>query len=189
VRYAPDQKAKARAALLEAGARALRKNGFDGVGVDGLAAAAGVTSGAFYSNFANKEALLQDVVGACLGEPFISATGTVEERKQKLREWLASYISVGHRDNPESGCVMPTLSADVARAHQNVRETYSERMNILASKIAEVVNGDEVECKQRAWHTIAVMVGTVSIAQAMSDLKSAEAALNAGFASAMALID
>ncbi|MBY3308156.1 TetR/AcrR family transcriptional regulator [Rhizobium laguerreae] len=189
MRYPPDQKAKARAALLEAGARALRKNGFDGVGVDGLAAAAGVTSGAFYSNFANKEALLKDVVGTCLGEPFISATGTVQERRQKLREWLEVYISVSHRDHPESGCVMPTLSADIARARPVIRETYSERMNILVDKIAEVLSGDEMGRKRRAWNIVALMVGAVSIAQALSSPVSAKAALSAALDSASQLID
>src|SRR6185503_16163217 len=37
-------------------ARSLKTCGFNGVGVDALAAAAGVTSGALYSNFPNKEA-------------------------------------------------------------------------------------------------------------------------------------
>jgi AcrR family transcriptional regulator len=55
MRYPADQKAKAREAILQAGAKALRTNGFNGIGVDGLAAAASVTSGAFYSNFSNKE--------------------------------------------------------------------------------------------------------------------------------------
>ncbi len=71
MRYKSNQKAKAREAILQAGARTLRTNGFNGIGVDGIAASAGVTSGAFYSNFSNKEALLQEVIEACLGEPFI----------------------------------------------------------------------------------------------------------------------
>ena len=58
MRYPSDQKAKAKQAILQAGARALRTNGFNGIGVDGVAASAGVTSGAFYSNFSNKEALV-----------------------------------------------------------------------------------------------------------------------------------
>ncbi|MGI0524959.1 TetR/AcrR family transcriptional regulator [Rhizobium giardinii] len=91
--------------MVEAGAKALRQNGFNGIGVDGLASAAGVTSGAFYSNFASKEALLQEVIGACLGEPFVAAEGTVSERRQKLKEWLTLYFSVAHRDSPETGCV------------------------------------------------------------------------------------
>ena len=49
MRYQPDQKARARDALLNAGAREMKTRGFNGVGVDGLAAAAGMTSGAFYS--------------------------------------------------------------------------------------------------------------------------------------------
>src|SRR5690349_11230049 len=47
MRYPPDQKAKARASLLEAGLTSMKVAGFNGIGVDGLAAAAGVTSGAF----------------------------------------------------------------------------------------------------------------------------------------------
>ena len=57
MRYPPDHKARAREALLEAGARSLKTTGFNGIGVDGLAAAAGVTSGAFYSNFPSKTAV------------------------------------------------------------------------------------------------------------------------------------
>ena len=55
MRYPADQKARARDALLRAGTRSFKTSGFNGVGVDGLAAAAGVTSGAFYSNFPNKK--------------------------------------------------------------------------------------------------------------------------------------
>jgi AcrR family transcriptional regulator len=49
---------------MAAGARSLKTCGFNGIGVDGLAAAVGVTSGAFYSNVANKEAMLEAVVDA-----------------------------------------------------------------------------------------------------------------------------
>jgi len=62
MRYKPDQKARAREALVQAGARSLKSAGFNGIGVDGLAASAGVTSGAFYSNFPNKEAMLEAVI-------------------------------------------------------------------------------------------------------------------------------
>ena len=83
MRYPSDQKAKARQAILQAGAAALRTNGFNGIGVDGLAASAGVTSGAFYSNFSNKEALLEEVIETCLGEPFVgSKGGSLAERRQ-----------------------------------------------------------------------------------------------------------
>src|SRR5712675_3722093 len=95
MRYPSDQKARAKQAILQAGARALRTNGFNGVGVDGLAAAAGVTSGAFYSNFPSKEAMLQAVIDAQgVGEPFLSDTdsATLAEGRVQLISFLEDYI-------------------------------------------------------------------------------------------------
>src|SRR5260370_1749995 len=118
MRYPSDQKARAKDAILQAGAKALRTNGFNGIGVDALAASAGVTSGAFYSNFSNKEALLEEVIAACLGEPYIgSDSGSLAERRDRPREWLAGYIIAEHPADPAPRCVLPTFDAHSARAH------------------------------------------------------------------------
>src|SRR6185312_12806401 len=85
---------------------------FNGVGVDGLAGSAGVTSGAFYSNFSGKEALLGAVIDTNLGQPFIDPdSGTLAERRERLKRYLEMYISTQHCADPANGCVMPTLSA------------------------------------------------------------------------------
>lgn len=189
MRYPPDQKAKARDAILQAGAQALRVNGFNGIGVDGLAAAAGVTSGAFYSNFANKEALLNGVIEAFLGKPFVDLTGSVAERRDRLRQWLHAYISVQHRQNPAAGCVMPTLSADVARAQSPVRETYKLKMADLIQKMAAVLDGDEADREKRAWSIVAMMVGVIGIARAMPDGEQSERAIGQVLETALSLID
>jgi AcrR family transcriptional regulator len=47
-----------RARLLEAAGRLIARNGFNGTSIDDIAASAGYTKGAFYSNFASKEELL-----------------------------------------------------------------------------------------------------------------------------------
>src|SRR5882672_12552788 len=98
MRYPSDQKARAKQAILQAGARALKTSGFNGIGVDGLAAAAGVTSGAFYSNFPNKEAMLEAVIDACVGEPFLSDSDsvTVAKRRSLLYDFVVDYISIHH---------------------------------------------------------------------------------------------
>ena len=153
MRYRSDQKAKAKQAILQAGARALRTNGFNGIAVDGLAASAGVTSGAFYSNFSNKEALLEEVIETCLGEPFIdSESGSLAERQYRLKQWLAMYISAGHRADPASGCVMPTLSADVARSNPQIRDTYNRKMSALIYKLSNVMDGAVPDRRRRLEH-------------------------------------
>jgi TetR/AcrR family transcriptional repressor of nem operon len=189
LRYPSDQKAKAKEAILQAGAKALRVSGFNGIGVDGLAAATGVTSGAFYSNFRNKEALLDGVIEACLGQPFIDATGSVDERRALLRQWLGEYISDYHRENPAIGCVMPTLSADVARAAPSIRETYRMKMVELIHKVAAVLDGSEEDRERRAWSIVAMMVGAIGIARAMPDGHDADRVLTSGLETARALVD
>jgi len=189
MRYPPDQKAKAKQAILQAGARALRTNGFNGIGVDGLAASAGVTSGAFYSNFSNKEALLDDVIATCLGEPFIDTeNGSLTERQDRLKQWLAMYISAEHRADPASGCVMPTLSADVARSNPKIRTTYQRKMLTLIDKMSNVLDGAAPVRETRAWSIVAMMIGAITIARAMPDGEVADRALDAALQTASALV-
>jgi TetR/AcrR family transcriptional repressor of nem operon len=189
MRYPPDQKTKAKEVLVQAGARALRSNGFNGIGVDGLAAAAGVTSGAFYSNFSGKEALLEEVIKTCLGEPFIDVeNGSLANRRENLKEWLAMYISSYHRQNPELGCVMPTLSADVARSKAPVREAYKRKMLELIARMSAVLDGAEPDRERGAWSIVAIMVGAIAISRAMPDGEDAERAIDAALQTAIALI-
>ncbi len=188
MRYPSDQKARAKDAILQAGAKALRTNGFNGIGVDAMAASAGVTSGAFYSNFSNKEALLEEVIAACLGEPYIgSDSGSLAERQDRLREWLTIYISADHRADPASGCVMPTLSADVARANPKIRAAYGRKMSTLLHKMSDALDAGP-DRKKRAWSIIAIMVGAIAISRAMPDGKEADQALDSALQTAMALI-
>lgn len=189
MRYPSDQKARAKEAILQAGAKALRTNGFNGIGVDGIAASAGVTSGAFYSNFSNKEALLQAVIETCVGEPFIdSESGSLAERQARLKEWLAMYISAAHRADPASGCVMPTLSADVARANPKIRATYRRKMLALVSRMSNVLGVAGPDREKRAWSIVAMMVGAIAISRAMPDGEEPDRVLDSALQSAIALI-
>jgi AcrR family transcriptional regulator len=54
--------------MLEAAGRGFRSQGYDGIGVDGLAKGAGVTSGAFYAHFGSKAAAFDAALAAGLDE-------------------------------------------------------------------------------------------------------------------------
>src|ERR1700677_2447370 len=146
MRYPPERRAKTREAVLKAAACELREGGFFGVGVDRLSAAAGVTSGAFYSHFSSKEDVLASVIDANLGRPFVEpGDGDLAMRRERLRAYLRSYISLEHRDDPGQGCVIPTLSADVARSGTAVREIYQQRIDALVGKIDSLMQGSAGE--------------------------------------------
>ena len=57
-----EKKAQTRQRILDAAGRGFRKGGFGGVGVDGLAKEAGVTSGAFYVHFDSKAAAFRESI-------------------------------------------------------------------------------------------------------------------------------
>ncbi|WP_077079761.1 TetR/AcrR family transcriptional regulator [Mycobacterium numidiamassiliense] len=171
MRYPADQKARARDALLRAGARTLKTRGFNGVGVDGLAAAAGMTSGAFYSNFPNKEALLEAVIDAGLGEPLLTDTNstTRAQGRARLISFVNDYLSADHSIDPAEGCVMPTLSADVSRAEPPVKDAYQRKMTALVARIAELLDGDEADRQRRAWSIVALLVGSILISRGIPE--------------------
>ena len=192
MRYPPDHKARAREALLEAGARSLKTTGFNGIGVDGLAAAAGVTSGAFYSNFPSKEAMLEAVIDAGVGQPFLSDTdsATLAEGRARLISFLEDYISAHHSADPAEGCVMPALSADVSRAQPPVKDAYARKMTALIERIAGTLDGDASDRNQRAWSIVALMVGSIVISRGIPEQsESRTALLDSALSTASALID
>lgn len=171
MRYPADQKARARDALLRAGARTLKTRGFNGVGVDGLAAAAGMTSGAFYSNFPNKEALLEAVIDDGLGEPLLTDTNstTRAQGRARLISFVNDYLSADHSIDPADGCVMPTLSADVSRGEPPVKDAYQRKMTALVDRIAELLDGDEADRQRRAWSIVALLVGSILISRGIPE--------------------
>ncbi len=57
-----DSQARTRAALLQAGGRVFVERGFAGSSVEAIAAEAGFTRGAFYSNFATREELFHELL-------------------------------------------------------------------------------------------------------------------------------
>ena len=95
-----EKRARTRAALLDAAARVFVQRGFQGASVEVIAAEAGFTRGAFYSNFATKEelfaALLQDRVYSLYRRIAQDAAGPERPTLRQTGERLAAIQ--GHPD-------------------------------------------------------------------------------------------
>lgn len=186
MRYPADHKTKAKEAIVAAAGKRMKRQGYSGIGVDGLAAAAGVTSGAFYSNFANKEELLEEMIARYLGSPFVDREpGDPRENQRRLRAFLLDYISEGHGRDAENGCVLPALTADVGRAGERVRKTYQKRMRLLIDRMAQAMTGPDAQKRKRAWVVLALMVGTITVARALPDGPERQELVAAALANAL----
>ncbi|SFR06458.1 DNA-binding transcriptional regulator, AcrR family [Lentzea waywayandensis] len=168
MRYAKDHKEQARAAILAAAGRRLKEKGFHGVGVDGLASAAEVTSGAIYSHFGSKEGFLEQVIRANVSPEFDALeVADTDERRRRLVALVYSYLSEEHCEGVADGCVLTALTADVARAGDSVREVYQLQISRMVALVLPAMPGDFEEQRRRAWALVAAIVGAVSVARAL----------------------
>ncbi|WP_394618146.1 TetR/AcrR family transcriptional regulator [Lentzea sp. JNUCC 0626] len=168
MRYAKDHKEQARAAILAAASRPLKEKGFHGVGVDALAAAAEVTSGALYSHFGSKEGFLEQVIRDYVSADFEALkVEDRDERRRRLVELIGMYLSDEHCQDVAGGCVLAALTVDVARASDAVREVYQLQISRMVALMLPAMPGDEEERRQRAWALVASLIGAVSVARAL----------------------
>ncbi len=79
-----EARAQTRARLLDAAAKTFAEKGFDGATVDEIAAAAGFTIGALYSNFRNKEALFLELLDTRGGDRLSRAAELVRSHDLDL---------------------------------------------------------------------------------------------------------
>lgn len=162
MRYPKEHKEQARQRLVEGGARLAKKRGFAAAGVDDLAAASGVTSGAVYKHFTGKSELLAAIIEAELGRSAALFASVPADDVVKLDKALAAYLSSQHVDHPEFGCALPSLAADVARSDAEVRDAFEDGLLAVHAALKRHVRSDDA-----AWALIAQSVGAVMLARAM----------------------
>lgn len=176
MRYKQGHKEQVREKILDAAGELFRTNGFHGLGVDGLMAAAGMTSGAFYSNFASKEQLLEEFLERDLSRirDYLRKKGE-EDGGDWLVEFATDYINSLHTLNDWETCTMPVLTADLSRAGDKARQIYGDRLSEIVEALAVgTVGEDMAERRQNAWRFLGSLVGAVAIARALPPGQAAE---------------
>lgn len=180
MRYSAEHKAASREALVKAAARSFRERGFSAVGVDMVSAEAGVTSGSFYKHFTTKSEALREVlrhgvdriakrVRTVRGAPDVDSVGGW------INDYATLQTSAEHRACTARGCNLPSLSAEVARAGDEVRRDYEEA---IRRGVAEMLDGDpfagEADGRARALAFLAILAGGTTIARAVADPELAD---------------
>ena len=182
MRYAPGHKEEAHARMLAAAGCGFKRKGFGGIGVDGLAKEAEVTSGAFYGHFPSKEAAFKEAVVAGLEE---LRAGIETLRAEHGTDWAEAFIDfyLGQRRVCKLGesCALQSLSPDVQRADGEVKAAYEAKLAEIASAVADGLPGrSKVDRMRRAWALLSLLSGGVTLARSAHD-----PATSAGIAAAL----
>lgn len=175
------KKAETRQKMIAAASRGFRSNGYAGIGVDGLAKAAGVTSGAFYSHFGSKDAAFDVALAAGLDEVIEAIPNFQKEHGADWVEAFAEYyMGTRHRRDLECGCAMATLTPEVVRSNPKVHAAFENKMTQIADLVSHglIGNSDE-ERRAKAWAFLSVLIGGINVARAMERSKVADEVANA----------
>ena len=176
-----ESKEKARDTIVAATGRKLRETGFDGIGVDGLMREAGLTSGAFYTQFGSKRDLLLEVLRDGLEGLKKHFAGWREKNGDEwLEKGLEEYLSMAHRSSVGDGCILPTLSVDAARAGCEAQTVFEQKLRELVDESSANLPKDaKLDPKQQIWAHLALMAGGIMLARAVESEETAAEILEA----------
>jgi len=164
-----DKKLETRKRIIDAASRSFRKNGFAGIGVDGVAKEAGVTSGAFYSHLGSKQNAFDVALTSGLDEVIAAIPVFQAENNNNWVEAFARYyLSQEHISDLSCGCAMTTLSPEVVRSNANSHVIYQEKMVRIVELVAHGLgNVPELERVSRAWSLLGILIGGLTMARAV----------------------
>jgi len=168
----PQRKAESRRRILEEAGRLFRRHGYEGVGIDAIMQAAGLTRGAFYAHFPSKRDLFAEVIGGEHGFNRLMKARTGGSDKELLTEAIGivgDYLHPDHRAEVGLGCIMAALSADVGRADAATRRAYAARVRELVEEFGRGLRAPESDLDPRALAAMVMSVGALIMVRAMDD--------------------
>jgi len=181
VRYGAEHKTRTRRRILREARRLFRRDGYDGVSLEAVMAAAGLTRGGFYKHFRSK------------GDLFAEATAGEADFVRRLKarpgstrsalargalDVVAGYLRAENTERVGRGCDLASLSVDVARSGVRARRNHTAKVRALLEEFERGLP-DARPPDPRALVSIALCVGGLTVARALSDAALAEAMLDA----------
>lgn len=155
--------------IVDVAGELFREKGFDGIGLNDLMQAAGLTRGGFYGHFGSKEELAKL---AC--ERALSAGGQYwkdladKDRAGALQALVGFYLSDLHCQHLAKGCAMAALAGDVARAGPPLLETFEAGVERFLAVLEPLMGAqDPAARRKQALATLSQLVGALVLARAV----------------------
>ncbi|WP_455819648.1 TetR/AcrR family transcriptional regulator [Pseudomonas cerasi] len=171
-RVSKQQMERHREEIIRVSSQLFRERGLNGVSVNDLMAAAGLTHGGFYGHFDSKD----ELAAIASRKAFNDSLARWQEIKQQpnhhtLRTLVEHYLSPAHRDGVQDGCAITALASDVAResADKPVRDVYLDGVKSMLGILESVADGeDDAQRRQHALMQFSLLIGALTLARATS---------------------
>lgn len=176
---APNRKALTHERILDTASRAIRRAGFQGVGVADIMKEAGLTHGGFYAHFASRDALLAEALvhaGQQSAERVSKGNAAREANgASPFRAMVEGYLSDRHLSGTENGCAVAALASEMPRQSPEVRAAAAQRVRSLMAMVERSM--PEGAAPGTAAAIASQMVGALQLARALGDNAEGKALL------------
>ena len=174
------KKEQSRERILRAAARAIRKHGYEGVGVADVMQEAGLTHGGFYAHFESRDALLAAAVEQAGAESTENLGRAIAAARPggELMALIDTYLDDRHVTAPERGlgCAIAAAGSEVPRQQAEVRRAASRRIkDIIGLVERQFPERDKAAAHEKAMGIVASMVGALMLARAVDDAQLSRA--------------
>lgn len=169
-----------REALLAAAGTLFKEHGIDGVGVADICARAGLTQGALYKHFADKQELAANAFSYTFRITHDRAMGPKESRTYDT--YLKNYLAPHVRDDMTKGCPFVSTACDAARQGEAMSGSFTDAFVELRDGIrAALPTGqNSIDREATATTVVAALVGAMAISRGVlkADRKLADEVLS-----------
>jgi TetR/AcrR family transcriptional regulator, transcriptional repressor for nem operon len=163
------QKSQTRQRIVDAAGRGFRSAGFGGIGVDGLAKEAGVTSGAFYVHFGSKAEAFRATITQGLEE---LKAGVLHFQGEHSGAWWPEFVRfyLGYKRTcaMADSCTLQSLAPEAARADAAAQTAFAAGMRDVAEAIiAGPASPAAPRTLEAACVALSALVGAVTLGRAV----------------------
>lgn len=167
MKVSKQQSAENRKALVKAADRLIRERGFDGVGVAEVCKQAGLTHGALYAHFPDKQALAVEALAYGSHAGFERLMSTPDEKPPTVANFLDYYLSSETRDDVAIGCPMAASTSEIGRQGQQMSEVFSAALEQLVGGVNPTLGPTSLNLsdRERTLTVVAALMGGVALAR------------------------
>jgi len=167
--------------IVDTAARAIRRGGFNGVGVADIMKEAGLTHGGFYAHFESRDALVCEALDRAGRDSAQRLAKSALLRRARggsaFQAFVERYLSDAHLSALESGCPVAALASEMPRQSPEVSAAAAQRVRSLVAAVRDVLpTGSPPEA---AGAVAAQLVGALQLARALGDNAEGKALLAA----------
>lgn len=182
-----EQKRESRNKILDAAARRLRTEGMAGAGIAAVMKDAGLTHGAFYSHFRDKNELNREALihALCVNRQAWMGKPRKESWPRRLVRLAKRYLTPAHRQQVSESCALSALCSEAARGDDGFKGTYEQELRKTLSAICgEDFEAADPEKADEALAFFSLLVGSLTLSRAVHSQSLSDRLLNAGKAAA-----